>query len=448
MYKCISGLIASVVLFASIGLGVPPHKRLVLQPDTFKPSQLSGLVLWLDGANATSLTVAADGTISTWADKSGNGYDFVQGTAANKPFLTRSDSLENRLKQSEAIDAASSWTASNATRTDATTLTEDATAGITHYLNQTFETVKGAAYVVTVSLKRGTGTRNGTLYIADGTGTWRAILNLGTGAIEALTGTAWTVDPVVTADGDYYRVSGTLTAAASNASSNFRVNMTDGSFSATYDGDGSSTLNITKAVVRRSSTSSTYLATTTYPMYAGLNGRAVPYFPNDVTFMSRAYAAGLDIATGSFTFLAIAQTDVGDDADSTLYYLRNGTSPTRGFRWFAADATTLLADYISTWDGVGDQMISPTTTTQSNKLLLHGFIQNATTGQFYLNGMPYGATDTLNVAVSASADTFYLGGFTTSSLHGYLPEVLIFNRALSNDELSRVHTYLRRKWSM
>ena len=49
------------------------------------PAQLEmGLALWLDADDASTITL--NGTdVAAWADKSGNGYDVSQGTAANQP---------------------------------------------------------------------------------------------------------------------------------------------------------------------------------------------------------------------------------------------------------------------------------------------------------------------------------------------------------------------------
>ena len=50
----------------------------------FSPLGISGLVLWLDAADTSTITESG-GSVSQWDDKSGNGYDVVQATAANQP---------------------------------------------------------------------------------------------------------------------------------------------------------------------------------------------------------------------------------------------------------------------------------------------------------------------------------------------------------------------------
>jgi len=50
----------------------------------FNPKSISGLALWLDSSDAS--TVLLNGSaVSRWNDKSGNGKDFAQATANNQP---------------------------------------------------------------------------------------------------------------------------------------------------------------------------------------------------------------------------------------------------------------------------------------------------------------------------------------------------------------------------
>lgn len=48
------------------------------------PSRLSGLALWLDAADASTITLNGS-TVSQWNDKSGNNRNVTQATAANQP---------------------------------------------------------------------------------------------------------------------------------------------------------------------------------------------------------------------------------------------------------------------------------------------------------------------------------------------------------------------------
>lgn len=62
----------------------------------FTPASITGLSLWLDASDATTLFQDSAGTtpatadadvVGYWADKSGNGKHATQGTTANKPLL-------------------------------------------------------------------------------------------------------------------------------------------------------------------------------------------------------------------------------------------------------------------------------------------------------------------------------------------------------------------------
>jgi hypothetical protein len=67
------------------------------------PQQISGLQLWLDAADASTLfdatsggsLVAADGGVARWEDKSGNARHATQGTSGNRPL--RKTNQQNAL---------------------------------------------------------------------------------------------------------------------------------------------------------------------------------------------------------------------------------------------------------------------------------------------------------------------------------------------------------------
>ena len=51
----------------------------------FAPDDVTGLEVWLDASDATTITEVA-GRVSQWDDKSGNSNNVTQGTGANQPF--------------------------------------------------------------------------------------------------------------------------------------------------------------------------------------------------------------------------------------------------------------------------------------------------------------------------------------------------------------------------
>jgi len=66
---------------------MPMSPRLLRPRATgFNPKSISGLKLWLDVANTSSLTFNGS-TVSQVNDLSGNGFHATQGTANNQPTL-------------------------------------------------------------------------------------------------------------------------------------------------------------------------------------------------------------------------------------------------------------------------------------------------------------------------------------------------------------------------
>lgn len=57
-------------------------------PGAFLPSDIPGLVLWLDADDATTFTFGVGTAVAQWNDKSGQGNHVSQGTAANQPIRT------------------------------------------------------------------------------------------------------------------------------------------------------------------------------------------------------------------------------------------------------------------------------------------------------------------------------------------------------------------------
>jgi hypothetical protein len=61
---------------------------------SWKPTDINNLNLWLDGDDSSTITLNGS-NVSQWDDKSGNGYNATQTTAANQP-LYNSTGLNNK----------------------------------------------------------------------------------------------------------------------------------------------------------------------------------------------------------------------------------------------------------------------------------------------------------------------------------------------------------------
>ena len=55
------------------------------QKGGFAPPPVAGYSLWLDGKDPTAFTFSSSNVVSSWLDKSGNAYNFSQGTVAYQP---------------------------------------------------------------------------------------------------------------------------------------------------------------------------------------------------------------------------------------------------------------------------------------------------------------------------------------------------------------------------
>ena len=73
----------------NISLNLIPFSR------TFLPTDITGCQLWLDGADASTITYDVSPKISGWADKSPNRYNAIQATAANQPSFSGSGVVFN-----------------------------------------------------------------------------------------------------------------------------------------------------------------------------------------------------------------------------------------------------------------------------------------------------------------------------------------------------------------
>ena len=77
-------------------LTVAPEKPLFSTSEVANPNNLSGLKLWLDSSDSTTiftdaaLTSLSTSTVGGWKDKSGNNNHAIQSTSANQPSTTSS----------------------------------------------------------------------------------------------------------------------------------------------------------------------------------------------------------------------------------------------------------------------------------------------------------------------------------------------------------------------
>ena len=85
--------LGSSAVYTAISPPDAPTDVAITVEDDFAPDQLTGLQLWLDASDASTLydattggsLVAANGGVARWEDKSGNNRHATQGTAGSRP---------------------------------------------------------------------------------------------------------------------------------------------------------------------------------------------------------------------------------------------------------------------------------------------------------------------------------------------------------------------------
>ena len=70
----------------------------------FSPQVIPGLTLWLDAADQSTMTLSGS-SVTTWRDKSGNGYNATVTSGANAPILS-GNSIQFRAASSQSLDIA------------------------------------------------------------------------------------------------------------------------------------------------------------------------------------------------------------------------------------------------------------------------------------------------------------------------------------------------------
>ena len=83
-------------------------------PAPFSPTDITGLRIWLDASDASTITDAGLGAVSKWVSKDPNSYEFTQATAGSRPTTggTTANSLNTIEFDSdylESADASSVW---------------------------------------------------------------------------------------------------------------------------------------------------------------------------------------------------------------------------------------------------------------------------------------------------------------------------------------------------
>jgi len=247
---------------------------------------LPGLTSWFSpNAEVTEVT----GAVSQINDLKNTNHA-TQGTAGNRPFLSRADLSENLVRSTNDTSSGNFGGVNRAAVQAATVvaagsfniqfLKEDNTVGNTHQLEvgAYLPIVSGISYRVSFrgySTNRGVRVRN-----LDGLGDKSIYINLTTGAAVS-TDAGITGFTATSLGGGVYEYSFLLTATSTNLASRVIFYLTNAASSTTtsYNGDNVSGAYLGCVQVQDANATSTYLQNTNaYPLYRGINGNRAMVF--------------------------------------------------------------------------------------------------------------------------------------------------------------------------
>jgi hypothetical protein len=402
-------------------------------------SSVSGLTLpvtptaWFD-ANRGVTTVT--GAVSQWNDLSGNGYHAVQGTATNRPLLSRADNRENRIFYSETLTDAT-WTKTNVTAVDSvgvnprgykySTLTNTA-INAAHRAQQSI-VIPATTIVFSAEFESGIAGTHLHLAIQD-----YFICVFNTSGTPSFTfnsngsGTCTQID----LGGGWFRCVATYNATSgAGASKAIRVIVGNG-VTDTYLGSTSEFIRV-GAIYLCPSTSSGYAATTSYEQRAGVNGnKSLVFDGND----NRLDATFPNIPQ-PFTIFAVVKADftTAPTFDRFIYNGRGGANYQIGY-YNTAGQLALFN---------GSNLLATRT---AGTLEVLAFTSNTTSSTIHANGTSIasgtsGTTADSMVGVAIGGDKTSL---TSRAWLGRICEFLIFNTALGTSDRQAIEAYLTTKY--
>jgi len=428
-----------ILLLLLCGAG-PAQKRLLLQPSYEQLIRQHGPTLWLDASDPTTITATAT-AVSQWSDKSGNARHFVQATGANQPSWTRPDGLENRLTYSQDF-ADATWTKGSSS-IDATPATdplggstaykwiEPDSASTDHYFQRVDQAyVAGSGIVISIYAKAAERTWF-RIRFNDGA-TKSAWFDVGNGVVGSVT--AGATNSIENAGGGWYRCIMTIASVSSStATGQIGIYGATGDSGLSYAGEVGKGAYFWGFQYRSSLASSNYLATTTYPVYRGINGRSAVRFDGAASYMTSAATTGDVFAAGAKTQFIVYRSS------STGYLFTNaGTA-----RWYGYIDATPDLNLVNS-DGTADLAVSA--------LAAHNLSH---IGQaLHSAGNIYAGIDGSLSAATASGDTaaltnaLWIGARSDSSnwYTGDIAELLTFNKVFPSDVRIKIERGLCRKW--
>lgn len=390
--------------------------------------------LWLK-ADA-GITASAGDPISTWADQSGNGYNFT-GTTTTRPVLTRSDNLENWVAHSEDATNAAWDKATYPCSVSGATITATASSakhGIVQYGGPSVAGSSNAAY-----FEIGYDNHQYAVVGDAGDSLWHiAVIDLTVGAI---TRQAYATASITTISPGRFGISLAWTHSSANRS--LLVvgfgNASDNSNVPTFTPAGTEKITFYKAALRSSLADSTYLATTTTAQYRGINGLpAVRFDGVDDKMATTATLAQLMTTTAKTVFMVVNPA-INDAAYPLLWPSAGGTFQVR-------TGAANKFQSVNVDSGGADTVTSVATVTPPGAAII-AVTHDGTNLTVSVNGEP--PVSGASGASNSDTVTFGLGwNLGATYYNGTISELIVFNTALGASDRARVYNYLARRFGI
>ena len=397
----------------------------------FGPSTVARPTAFWESKSEANMTLTSTRKVSQLNDLSGNNYHLTQATAGNQPYLSRSDNRENRVLYSETFDNAA-WGKTNATITadqienpvdgarTADLLAQ--TAGASALTYQDPNTPIGVTYIGSIYVKAA-GAAYFTIRMFENVSS----VKLSDGSVTT-EGAGNTTTVQVLADG-WYKISTSRTKAAAG-SFGFAVSDLTGNQTVA---DANSKAYIFGAQLRVSSSDPTYIATTTYPQYRGINGHTALVFDGVDDVLGNATDI---IGTGPVTVIGVVN-ELATGGGSLGRILDNGkflffSTPSANALTLSSDATTTINS--GTFVQKINNVVAITRTADG-------------TANFYINGALSGAANRASGSPTGGTG-IYLGNRAAKdrALNGYIAAIAVFNEALSDGDREAWEAYFTSDW--
>lgn len=196
------------------------------------------------------------------------------------------------------------------------------------------------------------------------------------------------------------------------------------------------------------------------PVYksSGINNLPAIYFNNNLQYLSNTTSAKIAdyISADQFTAIVAIKLD-SDEAKNSLFFL----SPYTNYLAGGTERLNIHAPFAGMiYYDFGSNRLQSTATNVVGSTKIITIVKKPASGTFKINGVALSGMDaasmtaTLLGSTMASTGYFYIGSYFNTSdtdgegMKGYFGELIMFKRALKNDEITDIENYLTKKWGV